>query len=303
LRHLVFDRGGLLAAALAVPFLMAPLHENFRLANVYGLLLFCLTLGLVGLDRLGVATSGLGLGLAAGTKLSGSPVWLVLAARGRWRELALTVSVALLWMTLSVSLTGPASWARFGASLAEHANEPGWAAGLSFQTTPSFFQHLFRPDARWNPQPVWALPAWVARACTLLVSGAALGALLWRARASALDLAYGAAAALGVVVLPFAEEYHYVLLVLPFTVALGRYAQLEGARRWPAALWLAAAFALVAAPWPYKDPWLNEGWHALLGYPRLYGGWLLFAWLQWAMTRVAPASLRTMVFAPEPARG
>jgi hypothetical protein len=42
---------------------------------------------------------------------------------------------------------------------------------------------------------------------------------------------------------------------------------------------LAAVILLLAVPWPYKDPWLNIGWHALLGYPRLYGGWLLWGWL------------------------
>jgi hypothetical protein len=281
---------------------MAPLHENFRLANVYGLLLFCLTLGLVGLNQTGGAASGVGLGLAAGTKLSGSPVWLVLAARGRWRELAQGGAVALLLVAVSLGLVGLASWARFAASLAEHANEPGWAAGLSFQTTPSFFQHIFRPDARWNPQPVWVLPAWVARGCTILVSGAALGSLLWRARASALDLVYAAAVALGVVVLPFAEEYHYVLLVLPFTVALSHATQPGGARRWQSVLWLGLAFGLVAIPWPYKDPWLNQGWHALLGYPRLYGGWLLWAWLMTAMVPLAARTQPATALAAEPAR-
>jgi hypothetical protein len=259
--------------------LFAPLRENFRLANVYVGLLFLFSLALWGLERARTGPPGLGLGLAAGAKLSGSPLWLLLAARGRWRELVLAGLLALVLAAASLGLTGLPTWQRFAASLVEHAGEPGWAAGLSFQTTPSFFQHLFRPDARWNPQPLWVLPAWVPRACTLAVTGAAVAWLLWRARTASLDLAFAAALTLGVVALPLAEEYHYALLLLPLAVGLGHAAGGAAPRPRGTAFWLAAVILLLAVPWPYKDPWLNTGWHALLGYPRLYGGWLLWGWL------------------------
>lgn len=283
-------------AVVALPFLFAPLHENFRLANVYGLLLCLFTVALVGQGR--VASIGAALGLAAGTKLSGSPLWVLLAARGRWRDLAVAASVALALVALSLVVTGLDSWQRFVTVLFEHTNEPGWAAGLAFQTTPSFFQHLFRPDAQWNPQPVWVLPAWVARGGTLLVSALAVGALLWKDRRADRDLAFAAALTLGVVLLPFAEEYHYALLVLPFSVAIGRLAQRPS--RW-AAVWLGVCLVLLAVPWPYKDPWLNLGWHAFLGYPRLYGGWLLWVWLMAALAPVVAAEAEGPALAPEPA--
>ncbi len=278
-RHIGPGRLWARAVVLTLPFLYAPLHENFRLANVYGVLLLLFTLTLVGWQR--PAGAGMALGVAAGAKLSGSPLWLVLAARGRWHALAWAAGAALLLVALSVGVQGAATWQRYVSVLLEHAGEPGWAAGLAFQTTPSFFQHLFRPDATWNPQPLWVLPAWVARACTLVVSAAALGALAWRARTAALDLAVALAVTLAVIVLPFAEEYHYALLVLPLAVAVKHVA---GAGRWWSTVWLGLAFLLLAGPWPYKDPWLNVGWHALLGYPRLYGGWLLAGWLLRAMT-------------------
>ncbi len=280
------DRPGARAALVVMALLFAPLHENFRLANVYGLLLFVFTVALWQLSRPRTTPASAALGLAAGLKLSGSPLWVLLAARGRWRELALAAAVALGILALSVGLTGWAGWERFISVVIEHAGEPGWAAGTAFQTTPSFFQHMFRPDAGWNPEPLWAQPAWVARACTLAVSAAALALLLWKARKADLDLAFAAALTLGVVLLPFAEEYHYVLLLLPLAVALGRLAR--GGRPVPpmALGWLAVVTVLLAAPWPYKDPWLNTGWHALLAYPRLYGGWLLWGWLMACLERV-----------------
>jgi hypothetical protein len=30
---------------------------------------------------------------------------------------------------------------------------------------------------------------------------------------------------------------------------------------------------------PYRDAALDDGWLALLAYPRVYGAWLLWAWL------------------------
>jgi hypothetical protein len=311
LRHTEPARPWQRAAIIALPFVFAPLHENFRLANVYVPLLFLFTLALAGLERGATVGPGAALGLAAGLKLSGGPVWLLLAARGRWRALASAAVMALVLVGLSVLVTGLASWQRFAGSLLEHAAEPGWAAGLSFQATPSFFQHLFRPDARWNPQPLWVLPAWAARAGTFVVSGAAVGLLLWKCRRAGqlqetlysprpLDLAYAAAVTLGVVVLPFAEEYHYALLLLPLSVAVARLARGGWPRSHLAAAWLAIAFILLALPWPYKDPWLNLGWHALLGYPRLYGGWLLWGWLMRAMVPLPAEQPAAAPLASEP---
>jgi hypothetical protein len=35
---------------------------------------------------------------------------------------------------------------------------------------------------------------------------------------------------------------------------------------------------LLAVSWNYKSDQIAHGWAALLAYPRLYGGWLLWAW-------------------------
>ncbi len=209
--------------------------------------------------------------------------------------------MGLVLLAVSLGVTGLAGWQRFAEVLIEHSREPGWAAGLAFQTTPSFFQHMVRPDAHWNPGPLSVQPAWVARLCLGLVSVVALGATLWQGRTAALDLAFGAALTLGVVLLPFAEEYHYALLLLPLAVAITHLARRASPRpRW-ALGWLALIVVLLAVPWPYKDPWLNVGWHALLGYPRLYGGWLLWGWLMAAMAPIPAPESQAVALTIEPA--
>ena len=68
------------------------------------------------------------------------------------------------------------------------------------------------------------------------------------------------------------------MLLVPAVVSLARWLE-TSERRVLDIAWLALAFFLLAAPLPYKDPTLADGWIALLAYPRLYGAWLLWAWL------------------------
>lgn len=269
--------------ALAVGAMLAtPVHENFRLGQAYVLLLFCFALAFWQMQRGRELAAGVPLGLAAAAKLSGGPLWLILAARGQWRTLGSAALVGLSMVGLSLAYAGWAGWQRFVVSLLEHTGELGWMAATAFQTVPSFFQHLFRPDPVWNPQPLWVLPVWVVRLATLAASAVGLGALWWRAKSAEISLSFAAAMVLGVVLLPIAEEYHYALLILPFAAALGHLAR-DPRRATPLAVgWLAASALLVAIPYDYKHPWFFDGWHALLAYPRLYGGWLLWGWLMWA---------------------
>ena len=122
------------------------------------------------------------------------------------------------------------------------------------------------------------------------MGGAGLAQLWRRASTASLEMVFAAALTLGVVLLPFAEEYHYTLLVLPFAAAVGHLAG-DNRRVKPLRVaWLAVAVLLVAAPINYKDPWFFDGWHALLAYPRMYGGWLLWGWLMRAMADEASAA-------------
>ena len=268
----VVFRAGMIAFALSY----APLRENFRLGQAYVFLLFLFALAFWSLSRQRWVSTGIALGTAALAKLSGGVLWLMLASRGRWREIVAGALVGAGLLLTSVIITGWEGWKKFFSILPEHLAGNRWPAVLAFQTTPSFFQHLFVADAQWNPRPLWHQP-WLAVVLSVGVSGVALAVTLWRSRRSDFDLAFAAAATLGVVLFPLAEEYHYTLLLLPLAVIASRIARKPFDARDVAGLVIAAL--LLSAPWPYTSQRLNDGWYALLAYPRLYGGWLVWVWL------------------------
>lgn len=250
---------GFFAFALAYP----PLRENFRLAQAYAFLLFLYASAVWGFSRQRSAIVGLALGTAAATKFSGGPLWLLLAARGHWRDALACGLVAALFVIASLLLTGVEAWAGYLSILPDHLLGRIMPPVLAFQTTPSFFQ-------RWHPP-------WLAVVFTAGVAVAALGLTLRRSRRSDFALAFAAAATLSVVLQPLAEEYHYTLLVLPLAVMAARVLRRPIVRADVA--WLLLILSLLAIAWPYKLDGLTGSWAVLLGYPRLYGGWLLWAWL------------------------
>ena len=263
------------AGWIALVFSFAPLWENFRVGQTYVLLLFLFALAFWCLLQRRAMFTGIALGVAAAAKLSGGPIWLILAARQRWRDLAVGVATGLAFVVMSMIVTGTAGWAAFIAALPSHLLATRWASHVSLQTTPSFFQHLFAADAQWNPSPLWN-QAWLGGALSLGVIGAALIATVWRSRRSDWDLALSLAIALSVIVFPLAEEYHYTLFLLPLAVMVSRIVRRPFDAR--DIVWLVVVLILLAVAWPYKNM-AADGWNALLAYPRLYGGWLAWGWL------------------------
>jgi hypothetical protein len=263
-----------LALLFAVALVYAPVAENVRLGQTYVWQLWLFALALWGLKRQRRSATAFGLGTAAIFKLSGVPIWLWLVVSRRWRELGLSSLVALAWVILSVPVLGVNAWVQFFLTFPQRLAPAGWQANLAYQTTPSFFQHLFVFDAEWNPQPL-ALVPWLAPLLTALVIASALVVSLRLSRRAPVELGFASALTLGVILFPQAEEYHYSLLLLPLAVAATCLVRARPPG-WLIILFL-TALVLVALPMPYKDPALSQGWVALLGYPRLYGGWLLWS--------------------------
>ncbi len=265
-------RAGFVAFALAY----APMRENFRLGQAYVLLLFLFALAFWSLSRSRWAPAGIALGTAALAKLSGGVVWLMLASHARWQVIRAGALAGVAFFLASVALTGWGSWERFLSILPEYLVGNQWSTVTAFQTTPSFFRHLFVADVQLNPQPLWHQP-WLAFALSVGIGVAVLALTLGYGRRADDELAFAAATTLSVILLPLAEEYHYTLLLLPLAVMASRMARKPLQARDVA--WLVLAVLLLAAPLPYKSPQLNDGWYALLAYPRLYGGWLVWGWL------------------------
>ena len=256
----------------------APLRETFRLGQVYVALLSLFALAFWALTKPSPIVAGIALGMAAGLKLSGLPLLAWLAFRGWWLVFWSAAVTAAAIGLFSVWLVGGESWLRFGGSVIEHLRSHPQAAVTAFQTTPSFFQHLWVADPVWNPQPVAHWP-WAAPLTSLGLTAAAFGWTLWKSRRVKWEVTFAALMVLSVICFPLAEEYHYTLLLLPVLVAARCLRQ----QCWPLGLtlWFGLSLFLLACPWDYKQPAWFDGWRALLAYPRLYGGWLLWAWLVW----------------------
>ena len=179
---------------------------------------------------------------------------------------------------MTVGFAGLDGWSRFLGVLGDDVlRPPPSVAVTAFQSTTGLFWHLFAPDPQWNPGAVAALPA-LATAAALLATGVVLGLTLWLGRDGRADIAVGAAITAGVLVVNLTQEHHFAMLLVPAVVSLARWLE-TSERRLLDVAWLALAFFLLAAPLAYEDPSLADGWIALLAYPRLYGAWLLWAWL------------------------
>ncbi len=268
-----------LLALIALGF--TPISENFRLGQAYILLLFLYTLALRGFLRGENWLLGLSLALLLMLKSAGWPLLLLLLLQRRWRALGFTLAGIALILVGGLPWIGLDSWRAYVLALPDIGRGP-WTASIFYQTTNSLWQHLFRYDPQWNPGAVADLPA-LAAVLALLSAGAALAVTMWCARRDRpLDLVFAAFVTLAVLLAPVGEQHHHTVLLLPLAVVLARIGQ-AGPSRPTIAQWLEWALAAVALILLAKYVDLRNaetvGWGALLSYPRVYGTWLLWAWL------------------------
>jgi hypothetical protein len=165
------------------------------------------------------------------------------------------------------------------------------AAVPAYQTVGGFWQHLLRFDPSLNPAPVANRPR-LAAALSLACTLALLGLTLVGLRRAPLLLAVSAGLVLTVVLAPIAEQYHYLTAAPALIVAGVEWNRLGHHFSLGALLVLAAV--LMFWPLPYKDPRLAVGWLAILAYPRLWGGLLLWGGL-YSLARGLPEPARQWV--------
>lgn len=263
------------ALFIAFVFVYPPLAENFRVGQTYVLVWFCFALALWSETRAKPIGVGIGLGVAAALKLSGLPIWLLLAARKQWRALGWTIFITALLSLLGLLVLGSEGWLAFLQRVLASVQSAPSAAHVAYQTTPSFFQRLFVPSPDFNPTPLLDVP-WLAPILNLAVTGAALGLTLWFGRRAAFEAAFAAAVTLSVIVFPQALEYHYTLLLIPLAVM---FTKLSAGRTRTDVIWFTAILILLCVPLDWNALRWNERAYVVLAYPRLYGGWLLWLWL------------------------
>lgn len=172
--------------------------------------------------------SGIALALQLGLKLYYGFFGLV-AGLGQLRSFLWAALLTLGAGLLLLPWLGPALWFDYAHLATGFSGRPETAV-TAYQTINSFFAHLFRYDARWNPQPVANLPV-LAQIFTLAVDGVLVissGSLIWKAYRAGLKpksnltrLITALALTLAPLLAPIAEEYHFTILALPLLVAVG----------------------------------------------------------------------------------
>lgn len=265
---------------LAFALFAAPIVDGFRLGQAYIILLGLYALAWLGVRRGWSWLTGLSLALALCLKASGAPLWLLLAARRQWRALGWGAFAAMAIIAVTLRPIGLETWRVYATGVLPRALASPTLSVTAYQSLAGFWAHLFRYDALWNPSPLADWPA-VAAACAVISGAIVLGLTLFVTRRARLEIAFGAIAMASVFLVPFAEQYHYTLAVLPVWVAMGEWnarGKVAPARRSyvMVGVFLVLALLLIALPLPFRSSVLTQGGWALLAYPRLYGGLLLW---------------------------
>jgi hypothetical protein len=245
-----------------------PAREHMFVGQMYALMLLLHTVGWQAYERRHEALAGAALAATMMLKVSGWPIVVLLLLRRRWAALGWAAGTALALFLFTLPWVGLDAWRE-----AVFVQMPAWAAmpeGMlsAYQTVSSLWQHLFNGDAVFNPHPVADRPGLAIAAMTLTTLAACAALLLPRLST---QVQYGSALVLTVLLSPVAEQYHYMLVLLPFAL-LCLHGGFAGSRRFKLALLLTGL--LLAAPFDYKA--YLPGWWALLDYPRLAAGWMVF---------------------------
>jgi hypothetical protein len=265
-------RGAWIPLAVLLVLVFQPLHENLKHGQSYLMLFALLVVAWQGeVDRI-AAASGAALAALLLIRFTVPFLWLRLLLERRWRAFAWGLGVVLAVVLTALPWIGLDAWATFSRRSFAHANGPN-AAIIAYQTVPSLAGHLFELGP-FSPRPVYPSP-WLA---ALVQYGGAVfllaGATLVSLRGRNPHLSFSAFVIAGIVLNPFALDYHYLLALVPIAILAARLNR--STRRWPLLI-LAVAYALIAADLPYRSPRLNEGAWAILAYPKLYGAILLWA--------------------------
>jgi hypothetical protein len=263
--------------AFAALFFVSPsLFANFAEGQAYLVMLCLLSLAFLGLQSRRDGLLGIALGAAFILKASGLPLWLFLVATRRWKALGWGVLTSLSVALISLRWIGLDTWLAHPQASARATIAPSVTATV-YQTVYTLFSHLFRFDAQWNPRPIADVPPAIGL-LYVLVAIVGLSVTLWAARGASNHRFFAALVPLCVVLLPLAQEYHFVLLFLPLFILLDDLLQQEMRSTSGWAL-LGLACVLLVYPFryfPHIEPAWSGGWLALLAYPRLYGAWVLW---------------------------
>jgi hypothetical protein len=251
-----------------------PTREQIALGQMYACLLLIHVIGWRAYIHRRNAFAGAALGVAMTLKLSGWPIGLLMLVRRRWSAVGWAVATAAIGALASLPWVGFDAWRAFLSEVVPRTLHSAAATLTAYQDTTGFWQHLFRYDAELNPHPLFHAPALAALLTVSSVAGACIALLTCTRTAS---VGFAAAVALTELLSPAAEQYHYVIMVLPLAVL---WHEAWRSNFWPLGCAALAATLLIACPIDYKSA--HPVWAIFHNYPRLLGGWLAFAALLYA---------------------
>jgi len=273
-----------LAALFTLP---APAREEFLLGQIYSAVLLLHVIGWRAYARRQDAVAGAALGLALALKLSGWPIGLLMLAQRRWTAVWSSILTGIAAAAITLPWVGIDAWRTFFYVALPRALRRPAATLTVYQDSGGFWQHWLRYDPKLNPHPIFDAPS-LAGILTIVTAAAACFALIARRRPA--HISFAAAVALVELLSPAAEQYHYIVLLLPLAVLWH-----EGWRLRSRGALCAACVATLLIAWPlnYKAP--HPVWALVLSYPRLIGGWIGFAALltPWRDSREAASSRST----------
>jgi hypothetical protein len=243
--------------------LMPAVFTNLRIGQGYLIVFALFASAVILVMRERDRTAGIMLGLLLALKTSGVALAVILAARRRWRVLAAAAVTVVVVALAIMPFVGIEMWRAYPSAVREYVNRPA-SSVTAYQTTLGLFRHLCVADAQWNPSPAANCGSIAFVVPALINGGATLVTMLLALRARRPEPWLSAAAALSVVTLPAVAEPHFVLMAIP--LALLRLSIVETV--------VIAALLIVPMEWTAER--FTAGWWALLAYPRLYAGWLLW---------------------------
>lgn len=250
-----------------------PVLESMHQGQAYALVLLLLVVAWYGYRHERPALLGVALGLALVFKTAGLLLALLLLLRRRWRAAGWMLGSALAVGIASLPWLGVNAWKVYAERLGTLTSEPDLVV-TAYQTIPGFIRHLTTPAVNWNPAPLLDAPE-VGRALSTLavIAIAALSLAVAARSATAPDLSVTVVLIATTLVSPLSLDYHYLLLLLPTIILIDCACRRRA--RLPALL-LIVATVLIATGIPYRSPVVRDGIFALLGYPKLMGGLILW---------------------------
>ena len=257
----------------AAVLLAQPIQLNLFQGQAYIVVAAGLILALKFWQRTRDISAGATLAALFAYKSAGTILWPVAIAAGRWRIVLTGVAVLILIVIATWPIIGASGWLAYLKDLRDISAAPGMRSS-AYQSVESIVRHLLSEQGRLG-SPVVALPVGVARGIAMAIALLLLGFTMYAAhRHPDNELVVGAALLLALILIPLNQIHAYPVALIP-TAQLAR--RLSGIpHEWKGlALW--AGSAMIVLPTPNRLLQPIDGWAALLAYPKLYGGLLLWA--------------------------